>query len=387
MLDARPDPPKAGRRDGHATTDVKSELRLEGEGGGGTAVGVEDPTAPVGGLPPAPLGLHRPRLGRDRRDHQLHQHVEPVGHDRRRPARQEGRREGPDAPSPGSRRASPPARRSSPTTSRTPGSTSYLDQLRFNLVGYGCTTCIGNSGPLSAEISKAIHDDDLVVAAVLSGNRNFEGRINSDVRANYLASPPLVVAYALAGTMDIDLAERPARQRPARASPSTSRTSGRPSARSRTRSCKSVRAEMFHKEYGEVFQGDERWNSLDGARRATSSRGTTSSTYVKNPPYFVGMPDRAAAGRRDQGGAGAGRPGRQHHDRPHLAGRLDQGAEPGGPLPDRARGRRRRLQLLRLAARQPRGDGPGHVRQHPAPEQARPRAPRGASPATCPTAR
>ena len=139
-------------------------------------------------------------------------------------------------------------------------------QLRFNLVGYGCTTCIGNSGPLSLEISKAIHDDDLVAAAVLSGNRNFEGRINSEVRANYLASPPLVVAYALAGTMDIDLLNEPLghdHERPAR---STSRTSGRPSARCRTRSCKSVRTEMFRKEYGEVFQGDERWNSLQVPR-------------------------------------------------------------------------------------------------------------------------
>src|SRR5947209_13070628 len=89
------------------------------------------------------------------------------------------------------------------------GLSPYLDKLGFNLVGYGCTTCIGNSGPLSAEITKAIHDDDLVAVAVLSGNRNFEGRINSEVRANYLASPPLVVAYALAGTMDIDLHEEP----------------------------------------------------------------------------------------------------------------------------------------------------------------------------------
>ena len=85
------------------------------------------------------------------------------------------------------------------------GLDTYLDQLRFNLVGYGCTTCIGNSGPLPAAVSEAIQEHDLVAVAVLSGNRNFEGRINPDVRANYLASPPLVVAYALAGTMDIDL--------------------------------------------------------------------------------------------------------------------------------------------------------------------------------------
>src|SRR5947199_10619054 len=89
------------------------------------------------------------------------------------------------------------------------GLTPYLDRLRFNLVGYGCTTCIGNSGPLSLEISRAIHDDDLVAVAVLSGNRNFEGRINSEVRANYLASPPLVVAYALAGRVDFDFTKEP----------------------------------------------------------------------------------------------------------------------------------------------------------------------------------
>ena len=92
-----------------------------------------------------------------------------------------------------------------------------LDKLGFNLVGFGCTTCIGNSGPLPEEISEAINKNDLVAAAVLSGNRNFEGRVNADVRANYLASPPLVVAYALAGSMQIDLAKRAARHRQARA--------------------------------------------------------------------------------------------------------------------------------------------------------------------------
>ena len=179
------------------------------------------------------------------------------------------------------------------------GLTPYLDKLRFNLVGYGCTTCIGNSGPLSAEISKAIHDDDLVAAAVLCGNRNFEGRINSDVRANYLASPPLVVAYALAGTMDIDLHDRAARQRHATASRSPQGHLADPGARSRTTIRKSVRAEMFHKEYGEVFKGDERWNALD-VPQGDLYEWDDDSTYVKNPPYFDGMTDAAAAGRRDQ---------------------------------------------------------------------------------------
>ena len=101
------------------------------------------------------------------------------------------------------------ARRSSPTTTRRPACWPYLEKLGFNLVGYGCTTCIGNSGPLPDEISAAVNEADLAVVSVLSGNRNFEGRINPDVKMNYLASPPLVVAYALAGTMDIDFDTEP----------------------------------------------------------------------------------------------------------------------------------------------------------------------------------
>ena len=107
------------------------------------------------------------------------------------------------------------------------GLTPYLDKLGFNLVGYGCTTCIGNSGPLPEAISAAVADSDLAVVSVLSGNRNFEGRINPDVKMNYLASPPLVVAYALAGTMDIDMVERPARHRAPTARRSSCATSGR----------------------------------------------------------------------------------------------------------------------------------------------------------------
>ena len=167
------------------------------------------------------------------------------------------------------------------------GLDTYLDKLRFNLVGYGCTTCIGNSGPLAPEISQAIHEDDLVVTAVLSGNRNFEGRINADIRANYLASPPLVVAYALAGTMDIDLLNDPLGHDQTGAPvflkdiwPTQKEVSDAVG--------KSVRAEMFHKEYGEVFQGDARWNSLD-VPLGDLYEWDDSSTYVKNPPYFVGM--------------------------------------------------------------------------------------------------
>src|SRR5262249_55507569 len=170
---------------------------------------------------------------------------------------------------------------------RDAGLDTYLDRLRFNLVGYGCTTCIGNSGPLSLEISKSIHEDDLVVAAVLSGNRNFEGRINSEVRANYLASPPLVVAYALAGTMAIALTSEPIGDG----------KDGRPvylrdiwptQREVQDAIMTSVRSEMFEDEYGAVFQGDEHWNSLD-VPQGDLYRWDDASTYVKNPPYFIDM--------------------------------------------------------------------------------------------------
>jgi aconitate hydratase len=168
-----------------------------------------------------------------------------------------------------------------------------LDALRFNLVGFGCTTCIGNSGPLPLSISETIQQNDLVAVAVLSGNRNFEGRINPDVRANYLASPPLVVAYALAGTMDIDLASEPLGTDP-QGQPVYLRDIWPSQREIQDAVFKSVHTEMFKKEYGEVFQGDEHWNSLPvptGDRYAWDE----ASTYVKNPPYFVGMPAKPAA--------------------------------------------------------------------------------------------
>jgi aconitate hydratase len=168
------------------------------------------------------------------------------------------------------------------------GLTEPLEQLGFNLVGYGCTTCIGNSGPLSPEISQAVTDADLAVVSVLSGNRNFEGRINPDVKMNYLASPPLCVAYALVGTMDIDILGEPLGQD----------GQGRdvylkdiwPSGQEIARTIsEAVRSDMFRKSYAEVFAGDERWNGLEvpaGERFAWDER----STYVRRPPYFQDMP-------------------------------------------------------------------------------------------------
>jgi aconitate hydratase len=168
------------------------------------------------------------------------------------------------------------------------GLTEPLEQLGFNLVGYGCTTCIGNSGPLAQEISDAVDDGDLAVVSVLSGNRNFEGRINQDVKMNYLASPPLCVAYALAGTMDVDLLHDPLGQD--EHGEDVFLRDVWPSEREIAETVgEAVRADMFRKSYGEVFAGDERWNGLDvpeGERFQWDER----STYVRQPPYFQQMP-------------------------------------------------------------------------------------------------
>jgi len=173
------------------------------------------------------------------------------------------------------------------------GLTDPLEQLGFNLVGYGCTTCIGNSGPLAAEISAAVADADLAVVSVLSGNRNFEGRINPDVKMNYLASPPLCVAYALAGTMDIDIANDPLGQD--EQGEDVYLRDIWPSAHEVAQTVgEAVRADMFRRSYSEVFAGDERWNGLDvpsGERFAWD----LDSTYVRLPPYFQGMPAQPPA--------------------------------------------------------------------------------------------
>jgi aconitate hydratase len=162
-----------------------------------------------------------------------------------------------------------------------------LEALRFNLVGYGCTTCIGNSGPLPPEISAAVEEADLAVVSVLSGNRNFEGRINQDVKMNYLASPPLCVAYALAGTMDIDLYDDPLGVG-SDGEPVYLRDIWPSEQEVHELIEQAVQSDMFRKSYSEVFDGDERWNSLavpTGDRFAWSDE----STYVRNPPYFVDM--------------------------------------------------------------------------------------------------
>lgn len=164
--------------------------------------------------------------------------------------------------------------------------TAYLEELGFNLVGYGCTTCIGNSGPLPDPIEQAIKEGDLTVGAVLSGNRNFEGRIHPLVKTNWLASPPLVVAYALAGTMKIDLTKEPLGEG----------NDGQPvylkdiwpSSRDIAQAVEEVRTEMFHKEYGEVFDGDANWQAIQVTGSATY-QWQEDSTYIRHPPFFSTM--------------------------------------------------------------------------------------------------
>nr|MBA2764592.1 aconitate hydratase AcnA [Thermoleophilaceae bacterium] len=174
------------------------------------------------------------------------------------------------------------------------GLTEPLETLGFNLVGYGCTTCIGNSGPLPEEISAAIEEGDLAVCSVLSGNRNFEGRIHPEIKMNYLASPPLCVVYALAGRMDIDVTTEPL----------GTGNDGEPvyladvwptQAEIHAEIERAVESDMFRRSYGEVFEGDDNWNSLEileGDRYAWDG----DSTYVKRPPYFEGMPADSPSG-------------------------------------------------------------------------------------------
>ena len=171
--------------------------------------------------------------------------------------------------------------------------TPYMEALGFNLVGYGCVTCIGNSGPLPIEISKAVNENDLAVTAVLSGNRNFEGRISPDVKMNYLASPPLVVAYALAGTMDHDF-EKDSLGNDKNGNPVLLKDIWPSAAEIQAVIDSSISSEMFTKDYATVFEGDHRWKSLDTPTGKTFE-WDPQSTYVRKPPYFEGMPAQPEA--------------------------------------------------------------------------------------------
>jgi aconitate hydratase len=266
--------------------DPKAELRLEGEGGGGVGVGAEDPNAPAAAYRPLKQGYVENGsvviAAITSCTNTSNPSVMIAAGLVAKKAVEKGL-----ITKPWVKASLAPGSKVVTDYLNDAGLTPYLDKLRFNTVGYGCTTCIGNSGPLSAEISQAIKDDDLVAAAVLSGNRNFEGRINSDVRANYLASPPLVVAYALAGTMNLDLATEPIGKDKDGADVFLKDiwpTQGEV----QDTILKSVRAEMFRDKYGHVFEGDERWRTLP-VPTGDLYAWDPASTYVKHPPYFEGM--------------------------------------------------------------------------------------------------
>ncbi|HWA82165.1 MAG TPA: aconitate hydratase AcnA, partial [Fimbriimonadaceae bacterium] len=167
----------------------------------------------------------------------------------------------------------------------------YLEELNFDVVGYGCTTCIGNSGPLPQAISQAVNSDNLVVCSVLSGNRNFEGRINQDVKANYLMSPPLVVAYALAGTIDIDLNKEPIGK--GKDGEDVYLKDIWPTQQEVAEVlAKGVKRELYVDNYADVFKGDDKWNAID-VEGGDQYQWNPASTYVKHPPYFEGMAAKA----------------------------------------------------------------------------------------------
>ncbi len=171
------------------------------------------------------------------------------------------------------------------------GLTPYLDQLGFHNVGYGCTTCIGNSGPLPEPVSRALSGTDLVAASVLSGNRNFEGRVHAQIKANYLASPPLVVAYALAGTVDIDL-QCDALGEGADGQPVYLKDIWPSNQEVAAATSAAVKPESFHQQYGNVFDGNERWNQISGGTGETYD-WSPESTYIQNPPFFADLSPEA----------------------------------------------------------------------------------------------
>ena len=238
-----------------------------------------------------------------------------------------------------------------------------LDKLGFNIVGFGCTTCIGNSGPLAPEISATIAKHNLVAAAVLSGNRNFEGRVNPDVRANYLASPPLVVAYALAGSMQVDLTHDPIgadkHGKPVYLAdiwPKGEEVIGLIES--------TITAKMFKTKYASVFDGEANWRKVKVPAGLTYA-WDKDFDLCPEPALFRGLEQAADAGRRHRERPRSRALPRFDHHRPHLAGGLDQGPEPGGPVPHRASCPAGRLQPVRHPTRQPRSDDARNLRQHP----------------------
>ena len=233
------------------------------------------------------------------------------------------------------------------------GLTPYLQALGFHAIGYGCTTCIGNSGPILESVHNAIADNDLVVAAVLSGNRNFEGRVHAAAKANYLASPPLVVAYALAGTVDFDPQAEPLGY-DALGDPVYLRDVWPSQTEVRTAMQEALSPELFETAYDAVSL----WVARPGPALAVPEgelyAWDAASTYVQEPPFFADLTHRGAAGSRHHRCTRAGDARRFRNHGPHLAGRLHPRERPRRPPFDRAGRRTQRLQLLRCPARQSR---------------------------------
>ena len=235
-------------------------------------------------------------------------------------------------------------------------------------MGYGCTTCIGNSGPLDDAIVDAIEDNRLVGVAVLSGNRNFEGRVHANVRANYLASPPLVVAYALLGKMTEDITTAPL----------GTGNDGKPvylrDVWPTNKEIADVIAaclsrDQFLKRYGEVTKGPKQWQTIEVDTRQRHLSLVRRLHLREEPALFRGHHHGAAAGRRHQGRAHPGGAGRLDHHRPHQPGGLDPQDLAGRRIPAGAAGAAEGLQQLRRAARQPRDHDARHLRQHPHPQR------------------
>ena len=251
------------------------------------------------------------------------------------------------------------------------GLTRYLEELGFNTVGYGCTTCIGNSGPLPEAVSEAVVKGDLVACAVLSGNRNFEARIHPEVKANYLASPPLVVAYALAGRMDIDLLTEPIGE--GKDGEDVFLADIWPSPEDVQRTIESaIDEEMYRATYADVFTGDETWRALpvpEGELFAWDP-----GLDLRPAPTVLRRNATRARRRRGRRRSSLPRLGRGlGDDGPHLARRGDPARLARRPLPHRARRGASRLQLVRVTPRQPRGHGARHVRERAPPQPARSR--------------
>ena len=238
-----------------------------------------------------------------------------------------------------------------------------LEKVGFYTVGYGCTTCIGNSGPLKPEIADAVTSGNIVGTSVLSGNRNFEGRIHALVQHNFLASPPLVVAYAIAGNMNVDLFKDPLGQD--QDGNDVFMKDIWPSQQEvQDAVANNIDSDMFNSSYGKVFEGDANWQNIDSSTGEIYA-WEADSTYVKNPPYFDGMSKDATAGQRYQWCTGARPAGRFGDDGPHLSRRRDRQRQPCSAIPRSKRRQTFGLQFLRLAPRQSRSHDARHFRQYP----------------------